>query len=456
MKRIFVLCLALIFTIGTLAVPSFAAEADDPTIFNMLTALEYDLYTGNKFSNSTLKPSYFASSSAGLTDYGWEFEYQTSVRFNKIVCTVQASRVPDLFYLNQRGGIGNVQGEYLGSVGNFHTFVFTNIDITDTFYFRCLWPTVYSGDFNLVSCYGFITQSLTVTSLSSWFCNAVYRSVYYDDEYQEWVSEFYYPYAVGSGSNTSLPMTSSFSGPGLGQNYDLTHGEFFGKVKMTSAYLDSGAIVLFTSGKIESFGVRLEDSSGTPISGVSSWLEYFGETQMVFELDENYERIHMYVLHFDLFGLRLSDRYLAFDVNVTPVWGGASFEYGEGFFCQVNTISLFPTIEELPWYSVFADWLGKQFDRLIDAFNPDGDSSGFQDQVDQQGDRLDQMDDALNSVTKPALDRVDTDISGIVSDTDLSNVANVYTYVIDDNIMAPSLTMVTILAMMSFALFGKR
>ena len=131
MKRILVLCLALIFAVGSLAVPSYAAVADDPTIFNMLTALEYDLYTGNKFSNSTLKPSYFASSSAGLTDYGWQFKYETSVRFNKIVCTVQSSRVPELFYLNQRGGIGNVQGEYLGSVGNFHTFVFTNIDITN-------------------------------------------------------------------------------------------------------------------------------------------------------------------------------------------------------------------------------------------------------------------------------------------------------------------------------------
>lgn len=456
MKRILVLCLALIFAVGSLAVPSFAAEADDPTIFNMLTALEYDLYTGNKFSNSTLKPSYFASSSAGLTDYGWQFEYQTSVRFNKIVCTVQTSRVPELFYLNQRGGIGNVVGEYLGSVGNFHTFVFTNIDITDTFYFRCLWSSVYSGDFNLVSCYGFITQSLTVTSLSSWFSNAMYRSQLFDEngnvEELEWVA----PVSAGSGSNTSLPVSASYMGPSPGSEYVLTHGEFFGKVKMTSAYLDSGAIVLFTSGKIESFGVRLEDANGTPIAGVSSELEYFGETQMIFELEENVERIHMYVLHFDLFGLRLSDRYLSFDINVAPVYCGPHWQYNYGYYVQVNTISLFPTIEELPWYSVFADWLGKQFDRLIDAFNPDGDSSGFQDQVDQQGDRLDQMDDALNSVTKPALDRVDTDISGIVSDADLSNVAHVYTYVIDDNIMAPALTMVTILAMMSFALFGKR
>ena len=66
------------------------------------------------------------------------------------------------------------------------------------------------------------------------------------------------------------------------------------------------------------------------------------------------------------------------------------------------------------------------------------------------------MDDVLNSVTMPALDRVDTDISGIVSDADLSNVAHVYTAIIDDNVMAPALTLVTILAMMSFALFGKR
>lgn len=456
MKRILVLCLAVVFAVGSLAVPSHAAEADDPTIFNMLTALEYDLYTGNRFSNSTLKPSYFASSSAGLTDYGWQFTYQTSVRFNKIVCTVQSSRVPELFYLNQRGGIGNVVGEYLGSVGNFHTFVFTNIDITDTFYFRCLWSTVYSGDFNLVSCYGFITQSLTVTSLSSWFSNAVFRYRFFDEESGKEELEGYSPYSVGSGSNSSLPLSSSFTGPGYGQNYELTHGEFFGKVKMTSAYLDSGSIVLFTSGKIDSFGVRLEDQYGTPISGVSSYLEYFGETQMVFELDENFERIHMYVLHFDLFGLRLSDRYLAFDINVLPVWGGASWEYGQGFYCEVNTISLFPTIEELPWYSVFAEWLDKQFDRLIDVFNPDDDASGFHDQVDQQGDNLDDMQQVMDSVTKPVLDSVNVDPGSFVNQSDIQLLVSPITAIYDVPIFKTILLMSIMMATSGYVLFGKR
>lgn len=455
MKRILVLFLAFVLAVTSLAVSSFAAEADDPTIFNMLTALEYDLYVGNRFSNSTLKPSYFASSSAGLTDYGWQFEYQTSVRFNKIVCTVQSSRVPELFYLNQRGGIGNVVGEYLGSVGNFHTFVFTNIDITDTFYFRCLWSTVYSGDFNLVSCYGFITQSLNVTSLSSWFSNAVFRYRFYDEESGKEELEGYSPYSVGSGSNSSLPLSASFIGPGYGQNYELTHGEFFGKVKMTSAYLDSGAIVLFTSGEIDSFGVRLEDANGTPISGVSSYLEYFGETQRVFELDENFERIHMYVLHFDLFGLRLSDRYLAFDINVLPVWGAASWEYGQGFYCEVNTISLFPTIEELPWYSVFADWLGKQFDRLIDVFEGE-DASDLAGDVQDQVDDFKDMQDAIDSVTTPDVDDIDIDISGLVSTDQLQSVTSVYSLIFGVPFISNFVTLVVIFGLGSFLVYGKK
>ena len=107
-------------------------------------------------------------------------------------------------------------------------------------------------------------------------------------------------------------------------------------------------------------------------------------------------------------------------------------------------------------FASLRDTISSGFNRLAELLGASGNTDQFQDEVNQQGDRLDQMDDALNSVTKPALDRVDTDISGIVSDTDLSNVAHVYTYIIDDNIMAPALTMVTILAMMSFALFGKR
>lgn len=474
MKRIFVLCLALIFTVGSLAVPSYAASANKPSVVNFLNAVDYVLNENGSYSKTLATPYTYVWRPGNIT---WEWPIFNTQHIDRLVFNIVSDVVPTSVQFS----INNTNWTtlyYVSSEGKNHQYIMFNAGaITGSFFVKVNYPSTFDGYTGLSSVYGIVSDSIQVTNIT-YFSNAITKSIDYD-EWGQPLPGFNDPVSVGSGSNVALPVVSSWYGPSTADNV-LDHGEFFGKVSFsdTFRYMDSASMVIYSCGEISSYGARLEDSSGSIYSGLDCTLTYCGETQMLFDMRENMERIHMYILTVDLIGFDLGSKVLSFDLSVDPVFSSSVSNYEYGFYIQVDAVSLSPMTDEVPWYSIFGAWLSRQytsikstivsvkdgivssltsgFNRLAELLGASGNSDQFQDEVNQQGDRLDQMDDVLNSVTKPALDRVDTDISGIVSDTDLSNVAHVYTYVIDDNIMAPALTMVTILAMMSFALFGKR
>lgn len=125
-------------------------------------------------------------------------------------------------------------------------------------------------------------------------------------------------------------------------------------------------------------------------------------------------------------------------------------------------------------FNAFSSWYNYHFDRVVtsidnntnilvslfsqlfDILDSSGDNEQFQDDVGQQGDKLDDMQQVMDSVQKPDLGSINTDLSGIVSPADTANIAQVYTMVIGDDFVPQIMTMVVIMAMMSFVLFGKR
>ena len=475
MKRILVLCLALIFTVGSLAVPSYAATANRPSVVNFLNAVDYVLNENGSYSKTLATPYTYVWRPGNIT---WEWPIYNTQYIDRLVFNIVSDVVPTSVQFS----INNTNWTtlyYVSSEGKNHQYIMFNAgSITGNFYVKVNYPSTFDGYTGLSSVYGIVSDSIEVTNIT-YFSNAITRDVAYDLWGQP-EDGFNHPVSVDSGSNVELPVVSSWDGPTGDNDYVLEHGEFFGKVSFsdTFRYMDSASMVIYSCGEISSYGARLEDSSGAVYSGLDCSLTYCGETQMVFELEENFERLHMYILTVDLVGFDLGGKVLSFNFDIEPAYASAMYQYEYGFYIQVEAVSLSPMTEEVPWYSIFAAWLSRQytsikstivsvkdgivsaltsgFNRLAELLGASGNIDQFEDEVNQQGDRLDQMDESLNSVTKPALDRVDTNISGIVSDTDLANTAHVYTYIIDDNIMAPALTMVTILAMMSFALFGKR
>lgn len=511
MKRILVLALALILAVSSLAVPSYAAEPMDQV--DLMTAIGYDFYRNGELWSNSISPSVWANycTSAKLS---WEFI--SPLRFEKIVFTLEAERVPDRVVFDRGGWFYNAT--LLGSVGSIYQYEVDFSGIHDAS-FRSVagvdiqYDAYYSGVFNLISCVGYVKNYVSFDTVD-YFANAIMfdngeGGIVQPDDF-----DFRWPVSIASETGASLPVIVDFDGPTGSDFYTVDYGEVFLKVPFDSsfAYLDSVSFLIYSCGEISELGARLENGDGSIINGLPLTYEFCGETQYLFELEEQFVRILCYVVTVDVSGFSLSDFYLTLQTNIDSVFGSWIYQYDRGFYFWCSSIVGYYESFETPWYSIFGRWLNTQlgiynaaiqsslssiesyfstlindtiywfrismeklWDTLIndtlkwfrssmeqwlgkifDVLNASGDNQDFQDDVADQGDKLDDMAGVMDSVTQPALDSINTDLSGIVSAQDTANIANVYTMVIGDSFMPQIMTMVVVMAMMSFALFGKR
>lgn len=474
MKRIFVLCLALIFAAGSLAVPSYAASANRPSVVNFLNAVDYVLNENGSYSKTLAIPYTYVWRPGNIT---WEWPIYNTQYIDRLVFNI----VSDVKPTSVQFSINNTNWTtlyYVSSEGKNHQYIMFNAGaITGSFFVKVNYPSTFDGYTGLSSVYGIVSDSIEVTNIT-YFSNAITKSVDYD-EWGQPLPGFNDPVAVGSGSNVSLPVVSSWYGPSSNDNV-LDHGEFFGKVSFTDKfrYMDSASIVLYSCGEISSYGARLEDSSGSVYSGLDCTLTYCGETQMLFDMRENMERIHMYILTVDLIGFDLGSKVLSFDLNVDPVFSSSVINYDYGFYIQVEAVSLSPMTEEVPWYSIFAAWLSRQytsikstivsvkdgivsaltsgFNRLAELLGASGNTDQFQDDVDQQGDKLDDMQQVMDSVTMPVLDSLNVDPGSFVNQSDVQLLVSPITAIYDVPIFKTILLMSIMMATSGYVLFGKR
>lgn len=450
MKRIFVLSLVLILAVGSMAVPSYAAEFDtgewiELLDFNQITP-EGNWIQIDSYAVLTMIPPVEAQffnvdmvvfSSGTFTDV-----YETRAGNRKALTVVPLGE-----------GLYRIYGDlHTGSNYPAIYFEFLTTSRTSMTVLSCRVSQLPVSYFNL-SASGFL------------YAVGAWKDISYSAGSQ----------GVYASINTSGSSSWEFkSGVRLDdwRGYDFIdiHCSFSGAASITSV---SGYLV-------NSSGDVLANMVPLDISYISNSFYNDGAYEIILRVNlRNLDRTQNYFPMIDIcgehggqsidFGIYGVTGYVFSDVvdqdvfwlkkfwnSVTSGFSSLTSSIGSGFQSVVNYFNTTFWNSLVSQYDSIRDTITSGFNTLASILSPQADTDGFQNQVDDQGDRLDQMDDALNSVTKPALDRVDTNISGIVSDTDLANTAHVYTYIIDDNIMAPALTMVTILAMMSFALFGKR
>lgn len=474
MKRILVLSLALIFAISSLAVPSYAATSENSSVVNFLTAVDYQLYEKGSYSNTLTTPYVYVWRPGTIT---WEWPIYNTQYIDRLVFNIVSDVVPDSVQFS----INNTNWttlHYVSSNGKNHQYIMFNAGaVTGNFYLKVNYPSTFDGYTGISSVYGIVSDSIEISSLS-YFSNAICRDVAWDEWGQPLVG-FNDPVSVGSGSNVALPIVESWYGPSPSDDYVLDHGEFFGKVSFsdTLRYVDSASIVIYSCGEISSYGARLESSDGSIYSGLESSLTYCGETQMLFELRENFERLHMYILTVDLVGFDLNGKILSFNVDIDSVFSSMVIGYDYGFYIQIDSISLSPMTEEVPWYSIFAAWLARQytvirnsissakdsivsvltsgFDRLAELLES-GDSQQMQNDVQNQVDEFENMQGVIDSVTVPNVDNIDTDISHVVSEGQILAVSGIYGSIFGVSFIADFVTLSAILGLASFLIYGKK
>ena len=367
MKRILVLALALILAVGSLAVPSYAAEIDS-SVQDLLVALEYHLYLDGEYKKSFNLPSQWVG---GATSVEWMWRYPSNTRFSGFTVFIQSDQVPAAVYYDTFVG-QEVAGTLIHRSGDVSQYYFPFYNPSSYIAIDCQFSGPYYGDVNIFSAFAYLEDTDSIDSVS-WFANAMTRTLDYD-EFGEPLDGFLSPVTVGSGTE-ALPVTVSWDGPSTADNV-LDYGEFFATFPFSETYtaLESATYLFFTCGEILDYGVRLVDASGGIVASLPCELINSGLTQMVYELSENFERIWCYSLVVDLTGYDLTGLSMQVSLSIDKVTSSSINNYEYGFFCQLNSIICkYPGIDR-DIFTDFAFWLNERFTTLFNVVNAGFDS----------------------------------------------------------------------------------
>lgn len=515
MKRILVLALALIVAVGSLAVPVKAVEPMSEIDF--LTAMGYDCYRNDEFWQNIITPSAYCN---GYTSFKYQWEFISPLSFDRVVFIIDVAKQPDQVILHR--GDWSHEATLIASNGSKYQYEVvlsgTARSFRSTAAIEIQNNSDYYGVFNIISCVGYVSDTVSISKVN-YFANALmFDNGGADDEGGALPSDtdFRWPFSVGSGNEVNLPIVVDFSGPTGSDFYTLDYGEVFLKVPFDSSlkYLNSVSFLIYTCGDIDTLGARLENANGSVFGGLPVDLEYCGETQYVFELEEQFERILCYVVTVDVSGYDLTDLFLTLQVNIKSVFGSWIYQYDRGFYFQCDSIYGTYDSFETPWYSIFGRWLNTQlgllnantvsvinefqtsvstwfsdlydrigwfrtameqywddfFERLkwfrssmeqlltdiYNALTASGDDDQFQDDVGQQGDKLDDMAGIMDSVTLPAFDSINVDPGAFVNQSDVQLLVSPIAVIYDVPIFKTILLMSIMMATAGYVLFGKR
>lgn len=516
MKRILVLALALIMAVSSLAVPSYAAEVVPDAIVDLKYGVEYFLYQNDSLFGSKASPyEWFAN----ITKFRADWTISNTVQFRTIIVGVIADRVPDAVYIGNSSP-GKAYCAYDRSVGNVHYFqTWDFLDITQAIQVHVDFNSAYTGWVGVDTIYGLYSDSIDVTNVN-YFSNAwIYDTVdpgdgvgfaqihQVDSEsnaslpvFSDWSgpsgSEVYHldhgemfvkvPY---SSHNLNLASSITYLIYSAGEIYDVgarledSSGNILADLSATVSGGGESQIVWQSYENIHRLKVYTVtvDLTGYELRNKYISLSYNIDrvfASYVYEYDYGFytqvtgiavSKMTSETPWYSIFAMWLKNQYLQIsdrivavsntighfasilnssisDVNSSIISWGQQLHSSLGSF-QSGVIS---------WFESINGTLHFYFQELISIFNSSGDNQQFENDVAQQGDKLDDMSGIMDSVQKPDLGSINTDLSGIVSPADTANIAQVYTMVIGDSFIPQIMTMVVVMAMMSFVLFGKR
>lgn len=111
----------------------------------------------------------------------------------------------------------------------------------------------------------------------------------------------------------------------------------------------------------------------------------------------------------------------------------------------------------LYFFGQLESWILNLGDRIVAAVGGNSSSANdFQNQLDQELDRLDQAQSVMDSVTKPAIDSIDVSVDQYVSQADIQVLSTPLSIFFKGEIFSKIIIMSILLATVSYTLFGKK
>lgn len=171
-------------------------------------------------------------------------------------------------------------------------------------------------------------------------------------------------------------------------------------------------------------------------------------------VDGNNATLFIVTVRIDLTGI---DRTVSSDLlcqltATTPVNVASSFS-----ITNVTGSVITEVVEaEIYWWQRLFDFLPNQIDRIINALGGSGDASQVQDNIDSAVGELGDVQAVMDGVTRPALDSIDFDVSGMIDTSAAATYGNIFSSLIGNQYMTNIVLIAFILAAASFLLFGRR
>lgn len=433
-KRIIVVLVSAALLVGGLAIPAFAHQVEAVNLLDTVTFTVdgEDQYTSQKYL------------SAGSHIYHWT--PLTSVFSGSVALTVISHVRPTNVVLN---GCAPYSEHYFD--GGYYQFYFNLSDVflaASGIEFLDFSFTLESDtDFSIVSCMGFADNIDGISKVNMKVDNTFFDT-YGNLKSQEQVFNDY-----------SIPQIFSYNFiPDDSQwQFNKAYIEItIPNSTLAAEYLDY-MFLSFISTDVATVTAFLRPPGSNSADYVETVYSSAAPTGGHMILGDHWHNTYYNLYKFDLSGLNLNNRDLVISVALDGIFSGPIESDAEGYYFELQQIYRGLPQEEKPWYRVFADWLSGQFDRLVDALG--GNSSGMEqitDDMQQAAGSLDQAGEALDSVAKPDTGDITGAVDNVLAGVDIEQYGGMLGGFFDSAALSGMMITVAVLALCSYALFGKK
>ena len=156
----------------------------------------------------------------------------------------------------------------------------------------------------------------------------------------------------------------------------------------------------------------------------------------------------LYCITIDLTGVDRTLTTSPLYVYLTGVYTGT---YGYTFNCQyVNGSITIPDTSNVSWWTRFTNFMSGLFD------GDTTESDDYRDEAGQQRDELDDMNEQLENVTKPAVDSIQMDIDNYLDGDDSQALAGALSSLTGNSLLISMMCITLTIALVGYVLYGKR
>lgn len=321
-------------------VPANAATVPSTSVINLMEGALYQLYVNDVlWGNGKYygDPSFYVPSDWNATDITLLWEEFHNVILKNVYVTIQCRRKPSelTFYPYAEGATPHYVGQYVGSpIAGLYTYYFPDVNNGSHIRLKASWGEVYSGSFNIVSCFGSanVSENIPVIEYELWQTYVTQQATLVQEK-------------VYDNPSCTLPYGNRLQRT----DQDLSDVELTVKVNPNQRDTDLASsldAVFYYHGEFFSASAALYDSSGslvTVLNCVTS--EQFTYENLDYSSDELQFDIDYRLVTVDLSGYNLKDISVVLNFDVGATYMG-DMDKPKGALMGCHSVWITPYYEE--------------------------------------------------------------------------------------------------------------